>query len=450
MLFQLLTPSLAEPSLSRSVTAWWLLYCTHAVVWALGAALLGRSVSLRPAVEHALWRLAWVGPLVATIAAAAWPAISACAAQAWLLRTRDDQSALARGLTVLASGRSRGSLSDVDALLSWTVPGDATCHLVVFTLLGLSAVGLLRFAIATARFRRALRGRTRVVDRALSERFARLGAQLGLHGALLSESVHVAGPLVVGRREVCIPRGLLSGYSEAEIEAVLAHELAHVERADGVWFLLVSLLQSVLWMQPVAHWVSARFRRSAELAADERAVAITGAPMALARALTQMAETALRGRRQPAVPAMTGQASLPVERVRRLVRAADPRSARQGSLASARRWPALCLSALGLFAALTLRTEKAPQDGGDSRVRPSSALSTTRHHEEMDQLAQQAWELAQLLEAAHAGSASERAVLEQSLRHVRAMAAWKERSFNAASLASKPPPQALPTPGARP
>ena len=88
-----------------------------------------------------------------------------------------------------------------------------------------------------------------------------------------------------------MPVGLLP-LCDAELDSVLAHELAHLERRDGVWFPVVGVAVATLWLQPLCGWAAARFRDNAEQACDDRAVELTRDAPALARVLLQLASGA--------------------------------------------------------------------------------------------------------------------------------------------------------------
>jgi hypothetical protein len=86
------------------------------------------------------------------------------------------------------------------------------------------------------------------------------------------------------------------------------------------------LVQSVLWMQPLNHWLAAHFRETAELACDDRAVELTGDGMGLARALVQVAQQAVAAEHGMLVPSMAGTASMLRSRVERLATGSRSRS----------------------------------------------------------------------------------------------------------------------------
>ena len=106
---------------------------------------------------------------------------------------------------------------------------------------------------------------------------------LRLHAAL-------ASPVTVGffRPLVLLPTSLLSGMPVPLLEALLAHELAHVRRRDYLVNLLQSVAEALLFFHPVVWWLSARLRSERELVADALAAQSLQDPAQLASALHQL------------------------------------------------------------------------------------------------------------------------------------------------------------------
>ncbi|WP_308920239.1 M56 family metallopeptidase [Janthinobacterium sp. J1-1] len=117
---------------------------------------------------------------------------------------------------------------------------------------------------------------------------------LRLHAAL-------ASPVTVGffRPLVLLPASLLSGMPVPLLEALLAHELAHVRRWDYLVNLLQSVAEALLFFHPVVWWLSARLRIERELVADALAAQSLQDPAQLVSALHQLSL-------QPATPGHDG------------------------------------------------------------------------------------------------------------------------------------------------
>jgi uncharacterized protein (TIGR03435 family) len=120
----------------------------------------------------------------------------------------------------------------------------------------------------------------------------RVADRLGLTRAFrVVDAAMVATPAVVGclRPVVLLPIAAFSTLTPEQIEAILAHELAHIRRHDGIVNLLQVLAETVLFYHPAVWWVSSRIRTEREHCCDDVAVAACGDPVRYAEALTELA-----------------------------------------------------------------------------------------------------------------------------------------------------------------
>jgi BlaR1 peptidase M56 len=147
----------------------------------------------------------------------------------------------------------------------------------------------------------------------------------------------VPGATVLGFHGPCIaiPSALVEALSADELDQVILHEHAHVQRRDDWARLAETLLLSVLSIHPAALFVSRALNREREMACDEWVVARTGSPRAYARCLAHAAEVRARMRGRPAlVPALIGSRHELLRRVDRVL-AMNGRARRRVSLAGA-------------------------------------------------------------------------------------------------------------------
>jgi beta-lactamase regulating signal transducer with metallopeptidase domain len=132
----------------------------------------------------------------------------------------------------------------------------------------------------------------------------------------------VPGATVLGFQRPCIaiPPALVEGLTVGDLDQVILHEYAHVQRRDDWSRLAQTLLMSVLWIHPAALFASRALNREREMACDEWVVARTGLPKVYARCLAHAAEVRGRVRSGPSlVPAfISGRHDL-VRRVDRLL-----------------------------------------------------------------------------------------------------------------------------------
>jgi hypothetical protein len=158
---------------------------------------------------------------------------------------------------------------------------------------------------------------------------------------------------------ILVPAAALAGLPPEALEAVLAHELAHVRRHDYLVNLIQSVLEVLLFYHPAVWWASAQIRQERELCCDDAAVALCGDPVLYARALA-----ALEGLRGDALPATrlapAAHGGTLMNRIQRLLTPTLPPSPtrRAGILA------ALAVTALG--AGTVLRMQEAPKKPAES------------------------------------------------------------------------------------
>src|SRR5205085_7690670 len=73
-----------------------------------------------------------------------------------------------------------------------------------------------------------------------------------------------------------------------QLEAVLAHELAHVRRHDYLVNVVQTGVETLLFYHPAVWWVSRQIRAEREHVCDDMAVRVTGDAMTYPRALTRI------------------------------------------------------------------------------------------------------------------------------------------------------------------
>ena len=101
---------------------------------------------------------------------------------------------------------------------------------------------------------------------------AEVAASLGIRRIVrLVETAGLTVPAVVGviRPVILIPLGLAADLAPDQVEAILAHELAHVRRHDYLVNLLQVVVESLLFYHPAAWWMSAQIRREREHCCDD-------------------------------------------------------------------------------------------------------------------------------------------------------------------------------------
>jgi beta-lactamase regulating signal transducer with metallopeptidase domain len=200
-----------------------------------------------------------------------------------------------------------------------------------------------------------------------------LTRRLGIARAVrVVQSAAVQVPAVIGwlRPVVLLPGSALTGLNPAQLDAVIAHELAHVCRHDFAVNLLQSAAEILLFYHPACWWISRGVRIERELCCDDVAVSVCGDRLLYAAALADL--EALRTAPTLALAATDGPL---LQRVRRLL-APSPAAPRVPGLVAAL-VPAALLALVMTGATLTAAAPRAdaPQSAaGDRRIPADSGI----------------------------------------------------------------------------
>ena len=131
------------------------------------------------------------------------------------------------------------------------------------------------------------------------------------------QSTVVNSPMVIGcfHSVILLPMGFLSAAPISQLEAILAHELAHVRRYDYLVNLLQTAIETLFFYHPAVWWLSNCIRVERENCCDDIVVAELGDRVAYGRALLAVDEL----RAQAATLALSARGGSLVARVKRLL-----------------------------------------------------------------------------------------------------------------------------------
>ncbi len=264
------------------------------------------------ALSAALLHFAWQGLLVAFLLWIALAVLKNRSANARYLASCAALAALALlpAITTWILYRRPGPVRGVAAFAAtvWpaaaALPGPAGAPLAWLAILQvwalpLWAAGVFVFSIRLAWGCRQVSALRRAGEAASDETLAMataLRAKLGLFRQVsIVITAQSDGPSVVGwlRPAILLPAATLLGLTGQQLEAVLAHEFAHIRRHDYLVNLLQNLVETLLFYHPAVWWTSARMRHERELCCDDLAVRSCGDAICYARALTMLEK--LRG-----------------------------------------------------------------------------------------------------------------------------------------------------------
>ncbi len=141
-------------------------------------------------------------------------------------------------------------------------------------------------------------------------------------GVEIAQSALVQVPAVIGyfRPLILLPASAVTGLTREQLEAVIAHELAHVRRHDYLVNLLQTAIETLLFYHPAVWWILRHVRRERENCCDDLALAVCDDAVDYADALVAVDQLCAVAP-QPALSA--GGGSL-LERIRRIAGHSSP------------------------------------------------------------------------------------------------------------------------------
>jgi beta-lactamase regulating signal transducer with metallopeptidase domain len=190
---------------------------------------------------------------------------------------------------------------------------------------GLWFVGVLtlstRLTLGWIWMKRLCRSSIPTKDSRYLEKFKILLARMQIAGPVrLLESALVEVPTLIGwlRPTILIPVSLFVGMTPDQLEAILAHELAHVRRYDYLANLFQTFIETVLFYHPAIWWISRKLREERENCCDDIALEVMADRLVYVSALAQLEE----GRAMTLALSASGGSLL--QRIRRLTSGAPP------------------------------------------------------------------------------------------------------------------------------
>lgn len=189
-----------------------------------------------------------------------------------------------------AAAFMEGLLASTETMQSSTAFSPVSA--IVLSLFGLGIIiGSIRLIVSLVATRRLMRTCGLIYDQRLAEAMAVLQAKLGMKTPVeLYETDKLSTAATLGMRRPCILLPMhWREWTEAERNAVLAHELAHIAHGDFAAVLVSQLSIVVHFYHPLVHWLAGRLRLEQELAADSVAAQIAGGQERYVRVLAKLA-----------------------------------------------------------------------------------------------------------------------------------------------------------------
>jgi beta-lactamase regulating signal transducer with metallopeptidase domain len=190
------------------------------------------------------------------------------------------------------SMRIVGTTSATAAPLDWHARLDALLPLIVALWASGASVFCLRTLFGVAWVHRMRSTKQPPLHAHWQAKLDVLAARFGLQGVALRLVDALDSPVAAGwwRPVVLLPISVALRLPPHLVEALLAHELAHVRRHDYLVNLLQRAVEALLFYHPVTWWLTRRVRIERELVADRLAADVIGEPRRLALALAALSE----------------------------------------------------------------------------------------------------------------------------------------------------------------
>ncbi|HYL77966.1 MAG TPA: M56 family metallopeptidase [Bryobacteraceae bacterium] len=261
------------------------------------------SHAISAALLHFVWQgllialLAWVALAILRNGSARLRYLVSCAAlgimtlapvvTAWVVYRAPVAEGMPHAVVAILQSTSPAAPSPAALLPTWMAVVEAWALPVWFLGVLVFAARLIYISRHVARLQRS----GEAADAPLIDTIVRLADRMGVSGPLrvvisrLTDTPSVVGWL---RPVILLPAATLLSLSVEQLEAVLAHELAHIRRHDYLVNLLQAVTETLLFYHPAIWWVSSCVRHERELCCDDLVVGVCGDAIGYARALAKL------------------------------------------------------------------------------------------------------------------------------------------------------------------
>lgn len=179
---------------------------------------------------------------------------------------------------------------------------------------------ILKFIFSFFYTNRLRKINTQSISEEWLDKFLKLQEQLRINRTVnYIESQLVKIPLVLGylKPVVVIPVELLSGMPLNQIEAIIAHELAHIRRNDYIFNVFQTIIETLFFFHPAIWYISSQIRKERENCCDDMALTVCEGSLVYAKALVSVQEFTLN--RHYSAVAFSGRKKHLLNRIKRMI-----------------------------------------------------------------------------------------------------------------------------------
>jgi bla regulator protein blaR1 len=196
----------------------------------------------------------------------------------------------------------------------------------------------------------------------------------------IAESAVATVPMVIGwlKPLILLPIGTVNNMSASQVEAIIAHELAHIAGKDYLFNTLQTIAEILFYYHPAIWWISAVIRAERENRCDDAAVELCGNKMIYVKALVSMQELQKRmpktNKTLGLALSFAGQRKYPLlERVKRVLNQSQNKSNIMEKMTAT----GLILAIVSLLSMSAKRAEATESLGANSKPIVSIVSDTT-------------------------------------------------------------------------
>ncbi len=185
--------------------------------------------------------------------------------------------------------------------LIWLFPNLELCFpfLVALYITGMTCM-IIKLLSDLLQLRKIRTTRIEPMGEAWDKHLDKLAARLQIPRKVkLLISKHVQVPVMLGfiKPLILLPVAMVNNLTEAQLEAVLLHELAHIKRNDYLLNIFQSIVETILFFNPFVWLISKIIRMEREHCCDDLVIAGTVQPLQYAHALVALEEYRLTANR---------------------------------------------------------------------------------------------------------------------------------------------------------
>jgi beta-lactamase regulating signal transducer with metallopeptidase domain len=185
--------------------------------------------------------------------------------------------------------------------LLWLLPNLELCFPFLVTLYITGMTGMIIKLLSDLfQLRKIRTTRIEPMGEAWDKHLDKLAARLQIPRKVkLLISRHVQVPVMLGfiKPLILLPVAMVNNLTEAQLEAVLLHELAHIKRNDYLLNIFQSIVETILFFNPFVWLISKIIRMEREHCCDDLVIASTVQPLQYAHALVALEEYRLTANR---------------------------------------------------------------------------------------------------------------------------------------------------------